>query len=123
MPAVHADLAVSARWILPMTHPEAVLENHTLIVRDGRVLDLLQTPLALERYAAEPDITLVAAAYNAGETAVEKYLGVPPYAETRLYVRRIRAGIGGRREAAYDPSVTPPSQLLALLHPLELSQR
>jgi 5-methylthioadenosine/S-adenosylhomocysteine deaminase len=52
MPAVHADLAVSARWILAMTHPQAVLENHTLIVRDGRILDLLETPLALERYAA-----------------------------------------------------------------------
>ncbi|MBU6257748.1 MAG: transglycosylase SLT domain-containing protein [Burkholderiales bacterium] len=69
------------------------------------------------------DISLVAAAYNAGEKAVEKYLGVPPYAETRLYVLRIRAGLGGRREAPYDPSVTPPSQLLALLRPLKLSQR
>ncbi|MDE2368039.1 MAG: transglycosylase SLT domain-containing protein [Burkholderiales bacterium] len=69
------------------------------------------------------DIALVAAAYNAGERAVEKYLGVPPYAETRLYVLRIRAGIGGRREAPYDASVTPPSQMLALIRPLKLSQR
>ncbi len=29
------------------------------------------------------------AAYNAGETAVEKYRGVPPYSETRDYVRRV----------------------------------
>ena len=36
------------------------------------------------------DISLVAAAYNAGPTAVHKYGGIPPYAETREYVRRIK---------------------------------
>lgn len=35
------------------------------------------------------DVELVAAAYNAGEGAVLKYGGVPPYAETQLYVQKI----------------------------------
>jgi hypothetical protein len=35
------------------------------------------------------DVQLVAAAYNAGERAVEKYKGVPPYAETQIYVKKI----------------------------------
>jgi len=35
------------------------------------------------------DVSLVAAAYNAGEKAVEKYRGIPPYPETQDYVRRI----------------------------------
>jgi 5-methylthioadenosine/S-adenosylhomocysteine deaminase len=52
MPAARADLAVSSRWILPMTSPGAVLEHHTVIVRDGRILDLLPTPDAAARYAA-----------------------------------------------------------------------
>jgi hypothetical protein len=35
------------------------------------------------------DLTLVAAGYNAGEGAVQKYGGVPPYAETQRYVQRV----------------------------------
>jgi len=35
------------------------------------------------------DLDMVLAAYNAGEKAVEKYHGIPPYAETRDYVSRV----------------------------------
>lgn len=63
----------------------------------------------------EGDLTLVLAAYNAGEKAVERYHGVPPYAETREYVRRILRAVGGQHSYPFDPAVTPPSDLLALL--------
>jgi 5-methylthioadenosine/S-adenosylhomocysteine deaminase len=52
MPAVLADLCIEARWIVPMTMPGGILENHTLVVRDGRILDLLPSLSAAERYAA-----------------------------------------------------------------------
>jgi len=63
----------------------------------------------------EGDIALVAAAYNAGEGAVEKYRGVPPYAETRHYVRKILALVGGTLSHPFDAKVTAPSPTLPLM--------
>ena len=45
----------------------------------------------LDRWGA---VDLALAAYNAGEGAVEKFKGVPPYRETRSYVSRILALAG-----------------------------
>ncbi|HEV7914899.1 MAG TPA: lytic transglycosylase domain-containing protein, partial [Albitalea sp.] len=60
----------------------------------------------------EGDVMLVAAAYNAGEGAVERYRGVPPYLETRAYVRKILRAVGATAQP-FDASVTQPSPKLA----------
>ncbi|GHU05558.1 lytic transglycosylase [Betaproteobacteria bacterium] len=56
----------------------------------------------------EGDVALVAAAYNAGEGAVNRYRGIPPYAETQAYVGRILR-LFQNEEHRFDPGVTEPS--------------
>jgi soluble lytic murein transglycosylase-like protein len=60
----------------------------------------------------EGDIALAAAAYNAGEGAVERHGGVPPFPETRQYVKRILAFVRNERHY-YDSRITAPSPMMA----------
>jgi len=41
-----------------------------------------------------PTVSLALAAYNAGEAAVERFRGIPPYAETQSYVAQILRILG-----------------------------
>ena len=71
MPSTAADLGVSNTF-----KPE---EN---VGGGSTYLDLLLT-----RY--HENLSLALAAYNAGPAAVDKYHGIPPYHETKVYVARV----------------------------------
>lgn len=72
MPAMQAELNVSDPY-----NPESNIEGGSYHL--SRVLNEF-----------EGNVELAAAAYNAGSGAVKKYQGVPPYSETREYVKRVQ---------------------------------
>jgi soluble lytic murein transglycosylase-like protein len=55
------------------------------------------------------DVSLALAGYNAGEGAVDKYKGVPPYTETQNYVKKIVSNYG----KTYHPVLSPDDAKLA----------
>jgi len=60
------------------------------------------------------DLRLSLAGYNAGERAVEKYLGVPPYRETQNYIRKVIRAYGRDTHPPLEP-VVEPSRILPSL--------
>ena len=48
------------------------------------------------------NVKLAVAGYNAGEGAVQKYNGIPPYAETQDYVKKVIANTGIKQSFSYN---------------------
>ena len=94
---IHAESAYQVDAQSPKG-AQGLMQLMPLTQREMQVSDPFDPALNIDggtRYLADlllqfnGDITLAAAAYNAGPTAVHKYGGVPPYDETREYVRRV----------------------------------
>lgn len=49
-PPADIDLLIEARWIIPVEPADVVLEHHAIAVHDGRIVDLLPSDLARQRY-------------------------------------------------------------------------
>jgi soluble lytic murein transglycosylase-like protein len=84
-------------------------------VRRAELFDIEKNLDAGSRYLAwlverfDGRLEHVLAAYNAGEGTVERYGGVPPYRETREYIRRIYGYLGLDAAAAATAGAAPPA--------------
>ncbi len=85
MPGTAADLAVADPW-----DADQNLQGGTSYLRQ-----------MIDRFGG---LDLALAAYNAGPEAVMKYGGIPPYAETRDYVRRVLGLFDGSGDSVLDGS-------------------
>jgi hypothetical protein len=83
---VSVDGAMGLMQLMPMTAQKMGVENpfdpRQNILGGARFLRILANQW-------QGDLVLTVASYNAGAGAVERYGGVPPYAETRRYVNRV----------------------------------
>ncbi len=110
--AVSPKGATGLMQLMPKTAAAMGVQNITSpkenVLGGARYLRLM-----LNRFGG--DLMLALAAYNAGESAVEKYGGIPPYPETQRYVRRVMeayieyasATPLSQRGATEDARVTP----------------
>ena len=46
------DLIIQARWIIPVEPESVTYENHALVINDGKIVDLLPSINAIQKYQA-----------------------------------------------------------------------
>lgn len=79
--------------VMPATGRDLGVRNARLLFDPRQNLEagVKYLKLLLDRF--EHDLPTAIAAYNAGPAAVLKYAGIPPYPETRNYVRKVLANL------------------------------
>ncbi len=94
---IHAESAFNPR-ALSLKGAQGLMQLMPATASDMGVLDAFNTDqnirggaryLSLLLHDFRGNERLAAAAYNAGPGAVQRYNGVPPYAETQVYVQRV----------------------------------
>jgi hypothetical protein len=119
---------VDDAWLRAIAHAESGFDAEALSPKGAQGLMQLMPATAAEYGVKDPyssaesirggarlvkdlmrrydnDLTLVAAAYNAGIGALARYGGVPPYAETQAYVAKVLALHGQYRRALAEQAL------------------
>jgi len=91
--AVSVKGARGLMHLMPATAQRFGVEHHELF-DPARNLEAGMRYLEWLLRRFDGDLLRALAAYNAGEGAVDRYDGVPPYGETRRYIRRIYNHLG-----------------------------
>ncbi|WP_254427311.1 lytic transglycosylase domain-containing protein [Rhodanobacter sp. C01] len=109
---IHAESAFNPR-ALSLKGAQGLMQLMPATASDMGVLDAFNTEqnirggaryLSLLLHNFNGSERLAAAAYNAGPGAVQRYSGVPPYAETQVYVERVET-LRKRYGAAIHPTL------------------
>ena len=124
--AASVEFGVDEAFLRAIIHAESAFNPHAMSLKgaqglmqlmpgtasDMGVLDAFNTDqnirggaryLSMLLHDFNGDERLAAAAYNAGPNAVQRYSGVPPYAETQVYVERV-----GTLRKRYGAELHPP---------------
>lgn len=99
--ALSAKNAIGLMQVLPETGERFGVAN-LIDVKENLTAGMRYLRWLLSHFRG--DVSLTLAAYNAGENRVASYNGIPPFAETQNYIRRIRSVYVAERHP-YDPLV------------------
>ncbi|MCW8932242.1 MAG: hypothetical protein OQL19_18660, partial [Gammaproteobacteria bacterium] len=47
------DSIIHARWIIPVEPDETIYENHSLVIHNGKILDVLPTERCIKKYHSQ----------------------------------------------------------------------
>jgi hypothetical protein len=129
--AASKSTGVEDAWLRSIAHAESGFDAHALSPKGAQGVMQLMPEVSKQYGVVDPyssaesinagakhlkgllkryknDLTLVAAAYNAGIGAVARYKGVPPYAETQAYVEKVQA-LHQRYRQAMGPAPLKPA--------------
>jgi hypothetical protein len=124
--ATAKKIGIEDAWLRAFAHAESGFDPAAVSRKGARGVMQLMPQLVREYGVADPfssaqsidsgarhlkalirryrgDMVLVAAAYNAGAGAVDRFGGVPPYPETRAYVDKVQALYALYRSALDQP--------------------
>ncbi|MCW8807689.1 MAG: lytic transglycosylase domain-containing protein [Rhodanobacter sp.] len=116
---IHAESAFNPR-AMSLQGAQGLMQLMPATASDMGVLDAFNTDqnirggaryLSLLLHDFKGNERLAAAAYNAGPGAVQRYSGVPPYAETTVYVERVET-----LRRRYESAIHPPLAAAAIGH-------
>jgi len=60
------DLLISPQWVIPVVPKSLILEDHSVVVKDGRIVDVLPQVDARRRYSAKQNVVLAGHALMPG---------------------------------------------------------
>jgi 5-methylthioadenosine/S-adenosylhomocysteine deaminase len=116
-----SDMHIAARWIAPMTEASKLLEEHTLVMRDGRILDVLPSAGAAERYSPRvvlqrPSHLLMPGLVNARTRIGERFSDA---ARLGSLAAQPGSDAAGRARADAEPGFDADTALLAIANLLK----